>query len=70
MIKKMKIRLSNKFYDKDIVKEALNDFKEVCSGKVINDEIDVELDWKESEEEIDKEFCNYVLGLMKNKNLV
>lgn len=63
----MRIKLNNKFYKKQIIKEALNDFKEVCEGEILNDSIEVELKPKENVERLEEEFCNYVLGLMKNK---
>lgn len=70
MQKKMKIKLNNKFYNKGIVEEVLNDFKEVCNGKIVNNEIEIELEPKEDIKELKEEFCNYVLGLMKNKIIV
>ena len=66
----VKISLNNKFYEKSAVKEAIADFKEVCNAKIIDDSIEVEIDPKEKIENIEEEFCNYVLGLMKNKTLV
>lgn len=66
----MRIKLNKKFYNKEIVKEALDDFKKVCEGKILNDNIEVELEPKENVEMLREEFCNYVLGLMKNKVLV
>jgi hypothetical protein len=66
----MKIKLNKKFYNKEAVKEALQEFKEVCKGNVLNDEIEVELKPKENIDLLEEEFCNYVLGLMKNKMLV
>ena len=68
--KKMKIRLNNKFYNKGAVAEALDDFKGVCKGKILNNRIDVQLKPKRNVKNIKEEFCNYVLGLMKNKTLV
>jgi len=65
--KRMKIKLNNKFYDKETVKEALKAFEDVCKGNIIDDAIEVEL---EADDKLKDEFCNYVLGLMKNKNLV
>lgn len=66
----MKIKLNNKFYNKEVIEEALNDFKEVCHGKILSEDIEVELKPKEDVEQLKEEFCNYVLGLMKNKMLV
>ena len=66
----MKIRLNNKFYSKESVEEALKDFEEICKGNILSDDIEVELKPKESVKQLKEEFCNYVLGLMKNKMLV
>lgn len=66
----MKIKLNNKFYDKKAVEEALDDFKKVCNGKIVNNDIEIELEPKEKIENLQEEFCNYVLGLMKNKIMV
>ena len=32
----MILRLNNKFYKKEAVKDALKDFKDVCKGKILN----------------------------------
>lgn len=66
----MKIKLNNKFYSKDAVKNALKDFEEACDGKILNNEMEVELKPKGKVENLQEEFCNYVLGLMKNKTMV
>ncbi len=74
----MRILLNSKFYNKNSVEEALKDFKGVCEGRILNNEptainkkdIEVELKPKEEIKELEEEFCNYVLGLMKNKMLV
>ena len=68
--KKIRIKLNNKFYNKAIVEEALKDFNKVCSGRILNDNIEIELKPKEDIKELKEEFSNYVLGLMKNKVLV
>ena len=67
---KIRFTLNSQFYDKETVKEAIIDFKEVCDGKILNDEMEIELEPKEEIAELKGEFCNYVLGLMKNKTLV
>ena len=66
----MIIKLDKKFYDLNAIKEALEDFKEVCEGKILNDTIEVQLNPKGDINNLDGEFCNYVLGLMKNNMLV
>ena len=66
--KKMKIKLNKKFYNKGAVEEALDKFKGICAVKIINDEMIIELEGDNGD--LEKEFCNYVLGLMKNKHTV
>tara|TARA_Y100000310_G_C20353796_1_gene655647 strand:+ start:432 stop:632 length:201 start_codon:yes stop_codon:yes gene_type:complete len=66
----MKIKLNNNFYDKEVIKEAVGDFKGVCNIQILNDNIEIELKSIEENENLGEEFCNYVLGLMKNKILV
>ena len=66
----MRVRLNNKFYNKETVEQTLKDFKEVCKGKILNGDIEVELEPKEDVKELEGEFCNYVLGLMKNSIIV
>jgi len=68
--KRIMVKLNKKFYNKKVVEEALNDFKGVCSGKILNNDIEVELSPKEGVVRLKEEFSNYVLGLMKNKTLV
>ncbi|MBO06188.1 MAG: HxsD-like protein [Candidatus Woesearchaeota archaeon] len=69
MANNIKIRLNNKFYDKETIKTALDDFKEACDGKILNDEIEVKLEPKEAINDLEGEFCNYVLGLIKNRQV-
>jgi hypothetical protein len=73
-IKRNKILLKKSFYDLNAVKEALEDFKEVCEGKIINKKSQIEINLKPKNKDFNNilrnEFCNYVLGLMKNKALV
>lgn len=64
------LKLNKEFYDKAAILEALTDFKEVCDGKIINDSFEIEIKPREDIENIEEEFCNYVLGLMKNNVLV
>ncbi|MBW2979898.1 HxsD-like protein [Candidatus Woesearchaeota archaeon] len=71
--KGIRIRLNKQFYDINVVRESLKDFKRVCSGKVANKKaIEVMLKPKEQSLKgvLGHEFCNYVLGLMKNKTLI
>ena len=66
----MRVKLNSKFYNLGAVKEALRDFREVCQGKILDNSIELELIPKEDIKNLKDEFCNYVLGLMKNKMLV
>ena len=72
--RKDKIVFKKSFYNLNSIKEALQDFKDVCEGRLIkkknNIEVILKAKNKEFENNLDKEFCNYVLGLMKNKALV
>lgn len=67
---KVKVKLNKQFYNKEIIEETLKDFKRVCTGKILNGVMEVELKPKENIPKLKEEFCNYVLGLMKNKTLV
>ena len=74
-MKKKVIRLNKDFYQKDAIIEAISDFSEVCSGKIItqdkNQDIIVELQpLSDDIQNLEEEFCNYVLGLMKNKTMI
>jgi len=67
------VSFNKKFYSIDAVEEAIADFSEICRASIIenDDKIVVELDSKhEFDSPLKEEFCNYVLGLLKNKGLV
>ena len=68
------ISLNKKFYDTKAVKESLADFKGICEGKIKEDRCLINIILKPKEKNmlniIGYEFCNYALGLMKNKMLV
>ena len=61
--------LSNKFYDKHAVVQAIEDFREACDARILNDNIEVQIIPREGEDpgRIRDEFCNYVLGLMRSR---
>ena len=63
----MKIKLNKDFYSIDAVKDALDDFKEVCEGRIMDGSMEIELEPKGDIKGLKDEFCNYVLGLMQNK---
>ena len=69
------ILLNKDFYNLEEIRNALEDFYEVCDGKIFEEEkhkIKIVLKPKEHLmiEMLGHEFCNYSLGLMKNKTLV
>lgn len=66
MEEKIKLRLSNNFYTKDSIEEALSDFSEICDGEVISDDYDVMLFPKVQIQNLKEEFTNYVFALLKN----
>ena len=66
----MKIKFNHQFYKKEAIEEAINDFRTLCDGRILNMEITVEIIPKENIKNLEEEFSNYVLGLMKNKILV
>ncbi len=66
MEEKIKLRLSNNFYTKDSIEEALSDFSDVCDGEIISDEYEVVLSPKVSVQNLKEEFMNYVFALLKN----
>jgi len=70
---KIRINLNKNFYSLIAVEESLKDFDKVCYSKIRNkNQIEVILEPKDKKliKILGYEFCNYVLGLMKNKTLV
>ena len=63
----VQITLNRNFYNKKTIQEAIRDFSDVCTAKIINDNYDVEIEQKENIDNLPQEFSNYVLGLMKNE---
>ena len=71
--KKVDISLNKKFYSIKAVKQASQDFKDICNCTIPkNKNIEISLKLKEDLDinTIGYEFCNYVLALMKNETLV
>ncbi len=68
------ITLNKEFYNNQAIKDSLLDFKEVCDGEVEEDKENQIIILKPKENEmlyvVGYEFCNYILGSMKNKSLV
>lgn len=68
------IILNKKFYDLNAIEESLHDFKQVCSGKIESAKKEIKIALMPKERKLNNalgyEFCNYILGLMKNKTLV
>jgi hypothetical protein len=66
-MERIKIKLDNKFYNKKSVERTIKDFEEICEGKILNDEIEIEITPKEKIENLEGEFCNYVLGIQRGE---
>jgi len=63
----VKISLSKDFYSASSVKQALKDYKEICTGDLTSkDRLEIELKPKSEINNLAEEFCNYVLALEKN----
>lgn len=69
----MNLRLNKSFYSIEAIKEALNDFSDVCKGVITKDEplfVEITLEpCVQDKQDLEGEFGNYVLGLMNNKYL-
>ena len=66
----MKILLNNKFYKEEAIEKAIGCFKEAGGFKILNDSFEIEVTPKTGDEKlISMEFCNFVLGVMKDNNL-
>jgi len=63
----VKIKLSEKFYNFEILKETKNAFNEICECKIEKKDkyFEVSLKSKEQEDNLGFEFANYALALMK-----
>ncbi len=69
-LKKMKIKINNKFYKKEAIEETIEKFKDISSCKFIDDSFELELIPNiGSELDMGKEFCNFVLGITKDNML-
>ena len=68
------ILLNKRLYNQNAIKDSLLDFKEISEGEIKEDRENWLIVLKPKEENIldtiGYEFCNYVLGLMKNKMIV
>ena len=70
---KVTLRLSKDFYDIDSIKKAIKDFSGACSVTLNDGErFEIVLNSKGGPDIriLGYEFCNYVLALMKNSNIV
>jgi len=68
--KKMRIHLNNQFYKKEAIKNTIELFNDICGCKIIDDSFEIELNSNpENEQRIAGEFCNFVLGITKDKML-
>ena len=71
--KKVKILLNKDFYNIEIVRKAADEFKEFGKFSVSGrDKISILIESVDESQigSIGYEFCNYVLGLMKNEAVV
>jgi len=71
--RRVDIRLNKNFYSINAVRKASNDFKNVCDCSILNKKdilISLRIKNHNDVNKIGYEFCNYVLGLMKNEALV
>ncbi len=70
--KKVDIIFNRDFYYLDIIKEGIDDFKEVCDSSISNEEgINISLHPKDEGDlnTLGYEFSNYLLSLMKERLL-
>jgi hypothetical protein len=59
--------LNSKIYSKSSIEQALSDYSTACEGEIVDGQFTIKLSLKEEiDEPLQEEFCNYVLGLMKN----
>lgn len=70
----IQIVLKKEFYNGNTIREAISDFRDLCSSEINESEEDVKIllkpNEKEDLEDLGYEFSNYVLGLMKNQLLI
>ena len=64
------INFNKNFYTVKVIKEAIQDYKGIADFNMISSKKENKVEIKnidpKSEDVIKQEFCNYVLGLMKN----
>lgn len=72
-LNKVTIKLNKSFYDIDSIKMGIEDFSGPCSA-IVNEKERFEIVLKSKGNSdicvLGYEFCNYVLALMKNENIV
>ena len=56
-----KMRLSNKFYDRESIEQAIEDYSGICRIQILDDAFTLAVP---EDCAVCKEFCNYVLGIM------
>jgi hypothetical protein len=66
-MERRRILLSHRFYKAAVVEQALSDFKDSCTGRILNQRIEVELVPRQPIEHLEEEFCNYCLALMQDR---
>ncbi len=62
----IKLHLNNHFYKIEAIRQALSDFKDICSGRVVDCSFKIELNSLKDVANLKQEFSNYVLGIMIN----
>lgn len=72
MNKAEEIYLNRDLYNIDAIKESIKDFNKLLSAEIKEEKrhFKITIKPKINSEDIKKEFCNYVLGVMKNRILV
>jgi len=68
--KNIVINFNKNFYTVEVIKKAIQDYKRIASFSIKSDKKEIKVEIKninlEPRDIIKEEFCNYVLGLMKN----
>ena len=68
----MEIKFCKKVYNKKAILIAIRDFRKICGSKFRSnkDYFIVSIYPKSAVSNLKEEFCNYVLGIMKNNRMV
>jgi hypothetical protein len=67
----MEFKLNKNFYKEDSILKAISDFKDVSNITIINKDNDYFIIKTDKNiENLKEEFCNYVIGIMKNEGFL